>query len=257
MKFMGPSGATVESRVWAAKSAPAITVAVLVGMSGNASAQIVANGSFSTTANSQTSTYTLNNGATSGNNYLPSWTLNLSAPQDCLVASDTFAPACTPGPVPTGSQNPGNSSNGGNFIDLANTSLISQSVTLTAGQKYTVSFQEAGTDPGGTGSATIAWVVNVGGSQVVTSANSTQTFNPTTDLAWTTVSETFTAATTGSQTLSLTASANSTGGQSPVALLDGVSIAAVAAPEPATLTVFGVGLAALACARRRRARSAG
>ena len=255
MKSVRPTRAVLRSKAWAAKSTPAVMVAVLVGMTGHASAQIVANGSFSTTANNQTSTYKLNNGATSGNNYLPSWTLNLPSPQDCLVANDTFAAACTPGPVPNGSQNPGYAPDGGNFIDLADTSIISQSSTLTAGQQYTLSFQEAGSDPGGTGSASIAWAVNVGGTAVVTSAQSTLAFSPSGYAAWTTVTKTFTAATTGSQTLSFTASTNSTGGQSPVALIDGISIAAVAVPEPATLTAFGVGLAALAGARRRRARS--
>ncbi len=244
----------VPDRTWtpAYVCGPAVTVAVLVGISGQASAQTVANGSFSTTANNQTATYTLSNGATNGNNYLPSWTLNLAGSQNCLIASDTFAPPCTPGPVPTGAQNPGYSPSGGNFIDLSSTSYISQSITLTAGQKYTVSFQEAGTDPGGTGTASVDWVVTVGSVTAVTAAQSTETYNPSSYATWTTVSETFTAAASGSQTLTLTASTNSTGGQSPVALLDGVSLAAVATPEPATLTVFGAGLAALMAVRRRR-----
>jgi hypothetical protein len=235
---------------------PVMMAAAMFGVSGQAAAQIVTNGNFSTTSG-PTSTYNLSSGTSS----LPDWNLSLHDGSNCLIANDTFTTACTFSAGITSGQNPGNSPDGGNFISLESTSLLSQVISLTAGQKYTISFQEAGTEPGGLSgdNATVYWIVSLGGTTLFDGTTDSLNFTGNTFGSWTTDSATFTAAAGGNQTLTFTAFANFSGGgmgvQSPLALLDGISLSSsTSTPEPATLAVFGVGLAGLAAVRRRRAR---
>ena len=119
---------------------------------------------------------------------------------------------------------------------------------LTVGQSYVVSFyQAAGQQVGFTGPTTERWLVSFGGT---TQASSTFSLPEGGVGPWQKQSLTFVADATS---LVLNFLADGTpGGAPPISFLDGVTVDAVATPEPAALALFGLGLAGLAFRRRAR-----
>jgi len=234
----------------------AIVAAGLAVFSAPASAAVtVQNGSFSTVQTGQTQSYNL----TPGNNTsVPSW--NYSAGTGtafgCMIISDVFSPNCDPtlGPLTAG-ENPGLSPNGGNFlaidVDTGNSALISQVLSgLVAGTKYNITFYQAAINSEAIPAA-VEWIVSLGGTQLNPSP---VVMNPNTDSfspwAQQTISFIATSGEVASPTLQFLAQSALAGGP-PIALLDGINIQV---PEPATVTLLGVGFAGLVGLRRRRAR---
>lgn len=212
--------------------------ALLAGLgsfSEEASAQIVQNGNFGTTGSSAN----LTNGQTGVGG---SWTYAQgTAIYQCLIAKDT------PGTCSINDWvNPGNSPNGGNFIaietELPGTSssgTISQAIgSLTAGTRYTLMF-DVGEEDG-----PVTWTVTLAGTTLTTVTDTTA--------GWDTVpiAVTFTATTAESGGV-LAFAASTSSGAPPIALLDGVSI-----PEPASVSLLGLGALGIAGLRKRRASGA-
>ena len=177
----------------------------------------------------------------------------------------------------TGSNNglTASSPNGGNFVATDSSfqmSVLYQSVNVTAGQTYNVSFYQAAAQQSGySGNTKDYWQVTLGGT--VSTGNVTlpdgSNFPGATIITggqskdsslmsivshgfsgWQQQTVTFTAATTGSELLGFLA-VGSPQGVPPFALLDGVSMT-VAAPEPETLALFGIGLLGMLAARRQQ-----
>jgi hypothetical protein len=153
---------------------------------------------------------------------------------------------------------PNASPNGGNFVEAdaapSYSSAISQSISgLQIGQTYSLTFyQAAGQQTGFTGPTTEEWAVTFG----ATTQDSLQfSLNSTgADVGpWQLQTMTF-VATSVIQTLSFLA-VGTPDGEPPIAFLDGVDLEPV--PEPASLTLFSIGvLGVAAAARRRRAKRA-
>jgi hypothetical protein len=151
---------------------------------------------------------------------------------------------------------PATSPDGGNFVqadgDPSYADTIFQTLTgLTAGASYTVSFlQAAGQQLNFTGPTTEQWKVGFDGDYQLSSLFSLPQggVGP-----WQAQSMTFIAAGT-SAVLSFLA-VGTPGGAPPISFLDGVSVeASTAVPEPAALSILGVGIVALgAVGLRRRA----
>ena len=152
---------------------------------------------------------------------------------------------------------PKKSPDGGNFVeadaDPNYRSAIYQTINgLTVGSTYAVSFyQAAGQQAGFTGSTTERWDVTFGATTQYSDQFSLNTGGVG---QWQAQTLTFTATAT-SQLLSFLA--DGPVGGPPIVFLDGVSVAVVATPEPATIAHAGVGLLALGGAwLRRRFRAA-
>ena len=249
--------ANLKFRSQASVCSQAIMVAALVGVSAPAFAQSIANGSFDSASSG--STYSLGS--------IPSWNLVINdtsqTGNSCLLVNGATNGMCLPGGTQSPSGYPGAAASG-NFIDLSPTSSLSQNLNLDGvlpGQKYTLSFGQAATDTGGklTATDTVHWIVSVNGTVIFTSTD--MMFAGNSSSPWGLFSTTFTAG-TNPDTLTFTAFASSTDSHdSPLALIDSISLSSngqpVNAPEPATLAVFGIGLAGLAAARRRRNRQCG
>lgn len=146
------------------------------------------------------------------------------------------------------------SPDGGNFVlidgDPNFAGILSQQVNVAGGQLYDVSFDQAASQfMNHNGATTEQWEVCLD-TQCQYSAlmhNPNHGFVP-----WESQTLTFTATTTGSETLSFLA-VGTPGGEPPVVLLDGVSMeAASTAPEPGTLMLMIGGLGALGAFRSRR-----
>ncbi len=117
---------------------------------------------------------------------------------------------------------------------------------MTVGAQYAVSFYWGGAQQSGfTGSTTEQWLVSLGGQQLATNILPDVNGGFT---GWQYTTLTFNA-TAASETLSFLA-AGTPNGQPPFSLLDGVSMNQV--PEPASMSLFGAGLAALGFVRRRK-----
>jgi len=167
------------------------------------------------------------------------------------------------------------SPNGGNFVGADSAfqmSVLYQSVNVTAGQTYNVSFYQAAAQQSGfTGNTQDYWHVTLGGTvttgnvtlpngdtfpgaTIITggqSQDSATMINPSAGFQpWQLETLTFTATTTGSELLGFLA-VGAPQGVPPFALLDGVSMTA-AAPEPETLALFGIGLLGMLAARRQQ-----
>jgi hypothetical protein len=148
------------------------------------------------------------------------------------------------------------SPNGGNFVlidgDPGYAGILSQQVSVTGGQFYEVSFDQAASQfMHYNGPTTEQWEVCLG-AQCEFSAlmnNASHGFVP-----WESQTLTFTAATTGNETLSFLA-VGTPGGEPPVVLLDGVSMEKAgtgSTPEPGTLTLMIGGLGGLGVFRSRK-----
>ena len=141
----------------------------------------------------------------------------------------------------------GRGPNGANFFvtdPVYNPATLSQSVTLQAGQQYTLNFDWA------EGQATVNSGANAGGWKVLIGNQTTNTATYTNTSqgfsGWMNYSYTFTAATSGPVTLSFIPTGT---GVPPMDLLANVSLTAV--PEPTTMLMFGLGLAGVMVVRRR------
>jgi len=145
---------------------------------------------------------------------------------------------------------PASSPDGGNYIaadGAFDTGAITQTVNgLVVGEQYQVGFWWAGAQQQGfNGDTTEQWLVSLGSQQLATAVISDTSHGFT---GWVHTYLTFTATNT-SEVLSFLA-AGTPNGVPPFSLLDGVTMTQV--PEPASMTLFGGGLAALAFVRRRK-----
>jgi hypothetical protein len=171
---------------------------------------------------------------------------------------------------------PNDSQDNGYFLALDSVyeaSPIDISIATTIGQSYSVSFDWAGTQqPGYTGPTSDFLTVALGGSPAqVTSSVSVATGGftgcPTIPQpnSWCDVTDTFTATTTGTETLSFLAGGTPTGvNQEPaMTLLDNISVSTTTTttnpvPEPNSLMLLSSGLLGLAgFARWRMKKNAG
>jgi hypothetical protein len=188
---------------------------------------------------------------------LPGWTLTQPNSYDiaCVVVGGINNMCGTGYSGPDGSATfavfPGVSPAGGNFLagdsDITYSETISQTITgLVAGQKYSLTFYQAGAQQNGFVGATYdQWQVTLGGS----TQDSTLMNVPNEGLVgWMEQTMIFTASAT-SETLAFLAVGGPTG-DPPMALLDGVSLVKV--PEPASIAILSFGIAGLAFSRRRR-----
>jgi len=146
------------------------------------------------------------------------------------------------------------SPNGGNFVlidgDPNYAGILSQQVNVAGGQLYEVSFYQAASQfMQYNGPTTEQWEVCLGTQCEFSTLmnNAPHGFVP-----WESQTLTFTASTTGNETLSFL-SVGTPGGEPPVVLLDGVSMElATTTPEPGTLTLLIGGLGGLGIFRSRR-----
>lgn len=153
---------------------------------------------------------------------------------------------------------PNDSQDHGYFLALDSVYQVSPidiSIATTIGQTYSVSFDWAGTQqPGYTGPTTDFLTVVLGGSPAqVTGSVTVPTggFTGCPVTTWCDVTDTFTATTTGTETLSFLAGGTPTGtGQEPaMTLLDNISVSQTTTPpvpEPNSLALLSSGLLGLA-----------
>jgi hypothetical protein len=222
------------------------------GLQGQAHAQTIQNGSFSTTQGGAVASYFL----TPGTSAVPGWTYGagMGTAYGCMVQGNAFSPGCNALGSVTG---PGFSPDGGNFLAIdvssSNNAFISQVLAgLTLNASYTISFYQASINPDPFTDG-VEWLVSLGG----TLLNPTPTvMKPAanSDTPWTleTITFTATAAEIANPTLRFLANSTMAGGP-PIALLDGVKLQV---PEPASMALLGFGIAGLVGLRRRRARLA-
>jgi hypothetical protein len=238
----------------------AVIAAGICGFHGSASAQSIQNGSFSNVLAGQTATYFLSPGTSS----VPSWTYAKGTGTDavgCMVIGDAFPPGgfnnCSNDFSVTSLENPGFSPDGGNFlsvnVDSANNALISQLLSgLKAGTSYTISFYQAAIENEGNSGVGVDWKVSLG--NTLLDSSTVMTPGPDGDSGWALQSFSFIATTAEVADPLLTFLADNTMGSGPpIALLDGIKIDV---PEPASLSLLGLGVAGLLGLRRRKARLA-
>ncbi len=223
----------------------AILGAALVFASVGAKADFITNGSFESTTNGY--------GQLGYNTNVTGWTTNgynFVFPSSGGTVSGSAGSLSLWSGAGTGGPVLGPSPDGGNYIGADGAyevGAISQTITgLSAGTDYTVSFYWAGAQQNGfTGVTTEQWLVSLGNQQLATNVVTDASHGFT---GWQQTSFTF-EATGASETLSFLA-AGTPNGEPPFSLLDGVSM--VQAPEPASMSLLGAGLAGLAFVRRRK-----
>jgi hypothetical protein len=238
---------------------------------GSARADLITNGSFTSTTVTGTGGYLcVNSGGSTCTSQLSGWTATCAS-GGC---TGSRSPSSILVPVVNGVSNNGtafNSANshpglywgpasiaspvGGNVVaidgDPQYTSVLTQSVYgLVAGNTYTLQFYQASSEEqSASGATTEQWQVSLGGgtaqmSTLMTTASQSYT-------GWTLQTMNF-VANAASEVLQFVA-LGTPAGAPPVVLLSGVSM--VQAPEPAGLALFAVGVAGLAVARRSAGRT--
>jgi hypothetical protein len=192
-------------------------------------------------------------------NPLPGWTEANQTGIDCVVVGGVNNMCGTSYSGPAGYSPatfalfPGVSPAAGNFFagDSAPTyeDAISQTITgLVSGKQYSLTFYQAGAQQAGySGATTDEWKVTFGAS---TQTSTLMNVPSGGDAAWNSQAMIFTA-TAASEVLTFLA-VGTPNSDPPFALLDGISMTQV--PEPASVTLMGVGIVGLAGLRRRRAR---
>ena len=219
-----------------------------------ARANLVSNGGFETTTHGP--------GQFDNNTVATGWSSNgynfifAAGTADTTGSSGQYGAVSLWGPN-NGSANglPAASPDGGNYVGADgafSVGAITQTVFgLTVGSKYALSFDWAGAQQSGfNGATTEQWQVTFGNQSQSTEIVAIPSHGFS---GWMSKTFIYTASNT-SQLLSFLA-IGTPSGEPPFSLLDGVSLDAVAAPEPATLSILGLGLAAIA-GLRRRAKSA-
>ncbi len=225
-----------------------------VGLPGPADAALITNASFETTTLASPGGYICQTGSTCVSN-VTGWSSTCNtggcgngSTVATLCYSGTNCSAFNGGIGLYGAI--GNSPDGGNFIaidgDSTYTATLSQTITgLTIGTSYNLQFyQAAGQQRGTTGATTERWQVTFG-TQTLNSALMNNASQGT--VGWNLVSLTFLATTT-SQALTFLA-VGTPGGQPPVVLLDGLTLAV---PEPSSLALLAMAALSLVAVRRRR-----
>ena len=245
--------------------AVALAAVATLGAGLSLQAQVIVNGGFElstnganqqadrdTQANNWTSTLVAENSYWAG--------VGMGSYSFLMASASGIAPSYTDSPASMTVWGPHNgvqnglteSPDGGNFWMTSagwNTGTLEQTVSgLTPGMNYTLSFWSAGAQQFGfTGATYTQWDVTFGGVTEVTDPLNivSQGFS-----GWQRETMQFTASGT-SAVLSFLAS--STSGEGTMALLDGISLAPVAVPEPSSYAAVVGGLLAVAAVARRRA----
>jgi Protein of unknown function (DUF642)/PEP-CTERM motif len=201
-------------------------LALLLGGVGQARADLITNGSFENTTNFMDNTGQDTMDLFPGSTALTGWTITNSSNLDLAWIGPTNPFGLT-------------ASNGNYFLDLtgyhdsAPYSGVSQQISTVMGQTYLLQFD--------LGASTT--FNNSGPSLTATagSASQTYTYTATGTNQWQTESLTFTATST-TTTISLVGA----GSSDKYIGLDNVRVNAIATPEPATLTLLGIGIAGIA-----------
>jgi hypothetical protein len=248
---------------WPTVAGACLAAALLVAASDPARANLVVNGGFEQTTLTTTGYVCDQNGAAACTSEVTGWN-STCAVYGCVndghdVLFDVFPNNITGYNSGTGlAGNVTASPAGGNFIagdgDPTFSAPLFQTISgLTAGDKYLLTFYQAAAQQGSglhPTATTEQWQVSLGSETQASSLMSTPAGSW---VPWQTQTMTFTA-TAASEVLSFLALGGPVG-EPPVSLLDGVSL--TAAPEPASLALFAVGVAATIGAVRLRRRKAG